>query len=65
MSDAPPVGLSIEAQAVIEWRLEVLVAAGYRHPEACDLALRPEVDLHRAVDLAGRCGPDLAFRIVS
>lgn len=49
---------------VAQWRYRQLVNAGFGEVEAADMALRRDVDLHRAVDLAGRCGPEMAYRIL-
>ena len=47
------------------WRLAQLLEAGYPDEVAALLATRPEVDLHRAVDLLGRgCPPATAVRIL-
>lgn len=51
--------------AVLCWRFEALLRAGYDAGTALILAGHPEVDLHDAVRLVERgCPPDLAFRIV-
>jgi hypothetical protein len=54
-----------EEERVVEWREEELLRAGYPAPAARKLALRPDIDLHKAVDLirAG-CDPTLATRIL-
>ncbi|MFN8186951.1 MAG: hypothetical protein U0R69_07725 [Gaiellales bacterium] len=54
-----------EEDRVINWRVEELLRAGYDEVAALELALTPEVDLHRAVDLV-RCGcpRDTAVRIL-
>ncbi len=46
------------------WRIDTLMAAGYRAEDAISLALTHEIDLHWAVELAARCGPDQAARIL-
>jgi len=54
-----------EAERVARWRAEELEHAGYDPQSALELAARPDVDLHRAVDLIGRgCPPELAVRIL-
>lgn len=40
-----------EADRVMRWRVEELQRAGYAQREAVTLAMRFDVDLHRAVDL--------------
>ncbi len=48
-----------------QWRLEVLVRAGYPQPFAELIARQLHADLHVAVDLVRRgCGPELATRIL-
>ena len=53
-------------QARIEsWRFEALIRAGFEPETAAELAARTDVDLHSALDLAGRgCPPELAARIL-
>ena len=54
-----------EEEQVICWRASALVRAGYEEGTALELALRPDVDLHRAVDLVRRgCPPSTAARIL-
>lgn len=54
-----------ETERVERWRLEELERAGYDAAQAQVLARRPEVDLHRAVDLVEQgCAPALAIRIL-
>lgn len=52
---------------VPRWRFAQLIRAGYAPREAEALAARTshEVDLHRAVDLARKAGPALAFEILN
>jgi hypothetical protein len=45
------------AEAVAEWRLEELLAAGYESGDALLLAADREVDLHVAIDLPRRGCP--------
>lgn len=55
-----------EADAVIVWRVEILIGAGYTDEQAVVLAQNTEVDLHRAVDLLERgCPAHIAFDILS
>jgi hypothetical protein len=50
---------------VLEWRLEVLIRAGYAPDDALMLGARSDVELHTAVDLlrAG-CPAEIALRIL-
>ena len=55
-----------EAERIERWRAEELERAGYERRWALFLALRPDVDLHRAVDLLARgCEPALAVKILA
>jgi hypothetical protein len=52
-------------EAVLGWRLEQLLLAGYDRRDAGQLARRTDVDLHQAVDLLGKgCPPKLAVAIL-
>ena len=52
-------------EAVLGWRLEQLLQAGYDRRDAGQLARRTDVDLHQAVDLLGKgCPPELAVAIL-
>jgi hypothetical protein len=54
-----------EAEAVLRWRFEELVRAGYDVGEALILASHVEVDLHAATRLLARgCPPETAMQIV-
>jgi hypothetical protein len=54
-----------EEERVLRWRHEELRRAGYPDRLALKLALRRNVDLHRAVDLLRRgCPPETAARIL-
>lgn len=54
-----------DAEAVVAWRRDRLVAAGFTLPEARRLALDARYDLHALLDLVERgCRPDLAVRIL-
>ena len=56
---------SPEAEAVLRWRFEALVQAGYDAGSALVLASHVEVDLHEATLLLERgCSPELALQIV-
>jgi hypothetical protein len=51
-------------EAVLRWRFEALVQAGYDAGNALILASHVEVDLHQAADLLARgCPPETAMRI--
>ena len=51
-------------EAVLRWRFEALVAAGYDAGSALILASHIEVDLHQASDLlAAGCPPETAMQI--
>ena len=55
-----------EAEQVVGWRAEKLLRAGYEDGAAFELALRPDVDLHLAVDLLKMgCSRETALRILS
>ena len=45
---------SIEADAVLRWRFDELVRAGYEPRAATDLASHVEIDLHQAIELLRR-----------
>ena len=54
-----------ETERVERWRAEALEKVGYDLMSALQLAARPDVDLHRAVELAeAGCSPELALRIL-
>jgi hypothetical protein len=54
----------VEVDAVVRWRFEVLLRAGYDAGSALILAGHCEVDLHEATRLVERgCAPELALRI--
>ena len=51
--------------AVVRWRLDQLVRAGYDRADAERIARRTEIDLHDAIDLVRRgCPPELAQSIL-
>jgi hypothetical protein len=55
----------MESDAVRRWRLHELVRAGYQATDALILSRRPDIDLHRAVELLERgCPPETALRIL-
>jgi hypothetical protein len=54
-----------ETVLVEAWRAEQLELAGYGAGAAAELALRPDVDLHMAMEmLAHGCPADLALKIL-
>ena len=54
-----------ETERVERWRRERLELAGYSPIAAAELAVRFDIDLHRAVDLVkDGCPPDLAEEIL-
>jgi hypothetical protein len=54
-----------QADAVVRWRFEELLRAGYDAGSALLLAGHLEVDLHQAARLVDRgCPPSLALQIV-
>jgi hypothetical protein len=54
-----------EEERVIGWRADELGRAGFDLGAAMELALRPDIDLHRAVSLVRMgCPPETAVRIL-
>jgi hypothetical protein len=54
-----------ETELIQSWRVEALERAGYLPSEAAEIAVRPDIDLHRAVDLVERgCPSHLALQIL-
>ena len=54
-----------EQELVERWRAEELERAGYPAEAAAALALRGDVDLHRAAELLQRgCSAELALKIL-
>jgi len=54
-----------EQERVERWRAEELMRAGYDPASAHDLASRPDIDLHGAIDLLERgCPTELAVQIL-
>jgi hypothetical protein len=54
-----------EAEAILRWRFDELVRAGYDVGSALMLASHVEVDLHAATALVTQgCPPDTALRIL-
>ena len=56
---------SATEDAVVRWRMLVLLRAGYAWDDAVELATETGVDLHLAVDLVDRgCASETARRIL-
>ena len=54
-----------EAEAILRWRFEELLRAGYDPGAAIVVASHVDVDLHDAATLVGRgCPPETALRIL-
>jgi hypothetical protein len=54
-----------EMERVERWRAEALEKVGYDASSAAQLAVRHDVDLHRAIELVeGGCPPATALRIL-
>jgi hypothetical protein len=54
-----------EQERVERWRSEELERNGYDHDSAVQLAARPDVDLHRAIELVrSGCPAETALRIL-
>jgi hypothetical protein len=57
--------VNAESERVERWRAEALERAGYGADAAQELAARPDIDLHRAIELVeAGCTPELALRIL-
>ncbi|HWE80959.1 MAG TPA: hypothetical protein VG265_04880 [Gaiellaceae bacterium] len=58
--------IETETERVERWRAEALVTAGYDLVVAHELAARPDIDLHRAIELVENgCSPELAVQILT
>jgi len=54
-----------EVERVERWRADALVRAGYDASDALELAARPDIDLHEAIDLLeSGCPVAVAVRIL-
>ena len=54
-----------EIERIEAWRAEALERAGYDASAAAEIAVRHDIDLHRAAELLGAgCPQDLALRIL-
>jgi hypothetical protein len=67
MAAAPPERAELEELTRIQrWRFQELMRAGYTLPDAVELALRTDIDLHWAISLVQRgCPSEIAVRIAS
>ena len=55
-----------DARAVVSWRRDQLVRAGFTLPVAARLARDPRYDIHALIELVERgCSPELAMRILA
>ena len=59
--ESPAPGILDKAES---WRLEQLLIFGYGDVQATALALRRDIDLHQACDLAEKAGSEKAFEIL-
>jgi hypothetical protein len=55
----------VKPDPVVVWREEQLLSAGYSPGSSAQLADDKTLDLHKAVELAHKAGPELAYRILS
>jgi hypothetical protein len=54
-----------EQELVERWRAQELERAGFPEDVAAELAMRNDVDLHRAIELLEKgCSPELAAQIL-
>ena len=57
--------IRVETELVEAWRAEQLEAAGYGAQTAAEIAMRQDIDLHRAIDLlSSGCSTELAAQIL-
>jgi hypothetical protein len=65
MPVAPEYTEQTELERIERWRADALIRGGYEAEQAMALAVRHDVDLHRAIELLERgCTPELALRIL-
>jgi hypothetical protein len=65
MTTVEPQVRPTEQELVEAWRAEALERAGYPEAAAAEIAMRHDVDLHRAVELLEQgCSPELALKIL-
>ena len=56
---------ALVSDPILNWRLEQLMHAGYEAEDALQLAVRAEIDLHRAISLLREgCPAKTALRIL-
>lgn len=56
---------STELERVDDWRLKQLLDAGFPLAAAAEIAIRPDIDLHHALDLIDHgCPPETAAEIL-
>jgi hypothetical protein len=56
---------ALVSDPILNWRLEQLMHAGYEAEDALQLAVRAEIDLHRAISLIhDGCPPKTALEIL-
>jgi hypothetical protein len=59
-------GDSLWVDSVRQWRLEVLLRAGYQLEDASEIAFQLEIDLHQATDLVrSGCPSATAVKILA
>ena len=59
------VRIETEIERIERWRVNELERAGYGPDEAAQLGVRPDVDLHLAIELIARgCPAETALRIL-
>ena len=55
----------VETEQIEAWRAEALERAGYGAAAAAEIAVRHDIDLHKATDLVDRgCPTELALQIL-
>jgi hypothetical protein len=65
MSAAQEILQDTEQERIERWRADELIRGGYDAEQAMQLAVRQDIDLHRAIELVARgCPPDVALRIL-
>jgi len=65
MPAAPEYTEQTELERIEHWRADALIRGGYDAEQAIALAVRHDVDLHRAIELLEHgCRPELALQIL-
>jgi len=65
MPVAPEITEQTELERIERWRADALISGGYDSEQAMALAVRHDVDLHRAIELLQRgCTAELALQIL-